>query len=149
MATKKYDEIVKQSLDSLAQTISDMTYCFNETRVPKNHYKGMMNEIIEQEISHQVTMGILNTYVSTLKQMKDDSPKLFIQALICMEENIKSKTGLRPYEKQALDAAYEHYLSNERKGFVKDDIIDVYEDINKNGILHLQENEQEDEIELD
>ena len=104
MTTKKYDEIAKQPLDSLAQTISDMTYCYNETRVPKYHYKGMMNEIIEQEISHQVTMGILNTHVSTLKQMKEDSPKLFIQALICMEENIKLKTGV--YENQSFPISF-------------------------------------------
>ncbi len=30
-----YDEIIKQSCDKLAQTMSDMTYCYEETNVPK------------------------------------------------------------------------------------------------------------------
>ncbi|MEN2316347.1 hypothetical protein ABC653_13615 [Lacticaseibacillus paracasei] len=29
-----YDEIVKQPCDKLAQTMQDMTYCYNKTVVP-------------------------------------------------------------------------------------------------------------------
>lgn len=39
-----YDEIVKQPCDKLAQTMQDITYCYNETVVPKKHYKNLLTK---------------------------------------------------------------------------------------------------------
>ncbi|SUV62695.1 Uncharacterised protein [Scardovia inopinata] len=43
-----YDEIVKQPCDKLAQTMQDMTYCYNETVVPKKHYKKLLTKQLEE-----------------------------------------------------------------------------------------------------
>ncbi|MCZ4449850.1 hypothetical protein O3Q49_13945 [Enterococcus lactis] len=39
MAQNYYDEFVKLPLDKMAQKMEDMTFLYNETRVPKNIIK--------------------------------------------------------------------------------------------------------------
>ncbi len=43
-----YEDVVKQPADKLAQTMQDMTYCWNETVVPKKTL---------QEAPHQTARG--------------------------------------------------------------------------------------------
>ena len=46
---KKYiDEFCKLPADKMAQKMEDMTFLYNETKVPKKHYKDLLQkEIIE------------------------------------------------------------------------------------------------------
>lgn len=84
MPTKKYDEIVKPPCDKLAQTMSDMTYLYKEIKVPKTHYKKLMVETIEEQMSDIVATKMLDVYLKTLKQIIDDSPVLFLKALLVL-----------------------------------------------------------------
>lgn len=52
-----YDEIVKQPCDKLAQTMQDMTYCYNETVVPKKHYKNLLTKQLEEVVADSVTVN--------------------------------------------------------------------------------------------
>ena len=58
-----YDEIVKQPCDKLAQTMQDMTYCYNETVVPKKHYKKL-----EEGVADSVAVNMVNAYYKTLAE---------------------------------------------------------------------------------
>lgn len=59
-----YDEIVKQPCDKLAQTMQDMTYCYNETVVPKKHYKKLLTKQLEEVVA----VNMVNTYYKTLAE---------------------------------------------------------------------------------
>ncbi|MBC6499224.1 hypothetical protein H7R52_11180 [Weissella confusa] len=45
MARQYYDDFSKLTLDKMSQSISDMTYQYKETRVPKKHYKEMLSKV--------------------------------------------------------------------------------------------------------
>ena len=48
MSRKLYDDFTKQPVSKMAQSISDMTYSYNETKVPAKHYKDLLEkDIIE------------------------------------------------------------------------------------------------------
>lgn len=142
MPTKKYDEIVKQPCDKLAQTMSDMTYLYKETKVPKAHYKKLMEETIEEQMTDIVTMKMLDVYLKTLKQIIDDSPILFLKSLLCLEMKI-NPTNMRPQEQVALSVATEYYLENKKiiKSILNENVISVYKDTLENGILNSEESE--------
>ena len=136
MPTKKFDQIVKLPCDKLAQTMSDMTYLYKETTVPKSHYKSLMEETIEEEISDIMTAKMLDVYLKTLKQIIEDSPVLFIKSLICLDRKI-NPTNIRPNEQIALAYATNYYLENKKgnASYSRKDILDVYDEILKNGIM--------------
>lgn len=136
MPTKKFDEIVKLPCDKLAQTMSDLTYLYKETKVPKSHYKAIMEETIEEEISDIMTAKMLDVYLKTLKQIIDDSPVLFIKSLICLDKKI-NPTNMRPNEQIALTFAANYYLENKKgnASYVRQDIIEEFNYVLKNGIL--------------
>ena len=142
MPTKKYDEIVKQPCDKLAQTMSDLTYLYKETKVPKAHYKKIMEETIEEQMTDIITMKMLDVYLKTLKQIIDDSPVLFLKSLICLEMKI-NPTNMRPQEQIALEMATSFYMENKKslKSILNEQITSVYKDTLENGILNtVQEN---------
>ena len=56
-----YDEVVKQPCDKLAQTMQDMTYCYNETVVPKKHYKKLLTKQLEEVVADSVAVNMVNT----------------------------------------------------------------------------------------
>lgn len=142
MPTKKYDEIVKLPCDKLAQTMSDMTYMYKETKVPKTHYKKLMEETIEEQMSDIVTMKMLDVYLKTLKQIIDDSPVLFLKSLLCLEMKV-NPLNMRPQEQVALEVATGYYLDNKKnlKSILSEKIIEVYKDTLENGILNKEDSD--------
>lgn len=130
--SKKYDEVVKLPCDKLAQAMSDITYCFRETKVPKSHYKKVLEERIEEDISSIFSFRMLGVFVETLKQLNEESPKLFYQALLCIDNKLKPN-NLRPQEIQALNETYKYYEEKKLKNFLDEEILSVFEDIEKNG----------------
>lgn len=50
MAQNYYDEFVKLPLDKMAQKMEDMTFLYQETRVPKKHYKEKLSVAVEEMI---------------------------------------------------------------------------------------------------
>lgn len=150
MASKKFDEFVKQPLDKAAQSISDMTYTYNNTVVPKAHYKKELSQIIEQELDQIVDLKLLNVYVETLNRIKIDSPRLFVQALMCVERGIKiGSNGIRPQEYQALDAVYEKYMEEPKDGLIKEELSVTFDYVLENGTLLKEEKEELEKEELD
>jgi len=134
MATRKYDLVTKQTSDTLAQTMSDITYTYKETKVPKSHYKKVLDEVVEVEVSMQLNMSLLNVYVEMFKKINEESSEIFIKALLCLEKKISlGKKGIRPYELQALDETYRVYESSKAKSFISETLVGVFDDIIENG----------------
>lgn len=80
-----YDEVVKQPCDKLAQTMSDMTYCFNETVVPKKHYKKLLSRQLEEVVADSVALNITNAYYKTLYELNKGNRAWFVAAILCVE----------------------------------------------------------------
>lgn len=135
MAKKKYEEFIKLPADKMAQTISDVTYMYKETEVPKAHYKKFLDEIIEEQMDQILTQSIVGVYVKTLKQMIDDSPQLFFKALMCIDKKVKPE-NMRPQEWNALEITSLEFMAKakEYKGYLKKELQDLFDDIVENGL---------------
>ena len=80
-----YDEIVKQPCDKLAQTMQDMTYCYNETEVPKKHYKKLLTKQLEEVVA----VNMVNAYYKTLAEFNKGNREWFVLAILCIELGVK------------------------------------------------------------
>ena len=80
-----YDEIVKQPCDKLAQTMQDMTYCYNETVVPKKHYKKLLTKQLEEVVA----VNMVNAYYKTLAEFNKGNREWFVLAILCIELGVK------------------------------------------------------------
>ncbi|KRM56673.1 hypothetical protein FC18_GL001807 [Lacticaseibacillus sharpeae JCM 1186 = DSM 20505] len=84
-----YDEVSHQSCDTLAQTMSDFTYRFNETKVPKKHYKALLGRQIEEVVSDSVALSMVNAYYKTLAEFNKGNRQWFVSAMLYVELGVK------------------------------------------------------------
>lgn len=144
--SKKYDEIIKLPCDKLAQAMSDITYLYEETRVPKKHYKQFMEERIEEQMEEAVSSKILDVYVKTIKQIIDDSPIMFIKALMCVDKGI-NPLNMRPYEQQAINASTLAFIEGKKKvQYLDSSAYVMFDDIIKHGteaVMELLANDED------
>lgn len=134
---KVYEDVVKLSLPNLAKTMSDITYCYNETVVPEKHYKDYLSKAIEETVADEVQMQILNTVFKTIESLWKESPALVTKALICLEKGIKPN-DIRAREYQALMATMDVVAEN-NSSILSDVINGVYDTVYENGIEALFE----------
>lgn len=84
-----FDDVVKEPCDKLAQTMSDMTFSYNETVVPKKHYKGLLAKQIEEVVADSVTLNMVNAYYKTLSEFNKGNRAWYISALLYVELGVK------------------------------------------------------------
>ena len=84
-----YDEVVKRPCDKLAQTMQDMTYCYNETVVPKKHYKKLLTKQLEEVVADSVAMNMVTAYYKTLAEFNKGNRDWFVLAILCIELGVK------------------------------------------------------------
>lgn len=84
-----YDEVVKQPCDKLDQTMQDMTYCYNETVVPKKHYKKLLTKQLEEVVADSVAVNMVNAYYKTLAEFNKGNREWFVLAILCIELGVK------------------------------------------------------------
>lgn len=51
-----FDDFIKLTKDKMAQQMENMTYQYKETKVPKSHYKKMLETSQEEIIEHSVEL---------------------------------------------------------------------------------------------
>lgn len=125
---KYFDEFVKLPLAKMAQKITDMTYEYKGTIVPKKHYQDILNEEILAMLAQNSTMELvlLNAVVSQLESLEKESPKLFFKALVIMDKKIK----MANMDSRIFDSLQETYeLHQKSKTLLKDEIIDTYDNL--------------------
>ncbi len=128
---KKYiDEFCKLPADKMAQKMEDMTFLYNETKVPKKHYKDLLQKEIIELLATEDTMQLvlLNAVLNQLQSLKKESPKLFLKALICMDLNLKVDT-LSVESVQILEQVVAH--NEKRKTLLDEEIIQTFKNLQK------------------
>lgn len=84
-----FDEVSKQTCDTLAQTMSDFTYKYKDTVVPKKHYKSLLNKQIEEVVSDSVALNMVNAYFKTLAEFNKGNREWFVSAMLYVELGVK------------------------------------------------------------
>ncbi len=128
---KYYDEFGKLPLAKMAQSISDMTYSYQETKVPTAHYKKLLDKSFEEVIETSVSINLVDTYFKTLKTLYDENSKWFMQALLCLDMKIRP-SNIKANEYQALELTYANFLADKAK-HLSLNYLGMFEDIRDNG----------------
>ncbi len=129
---KKYNEFIQEKPSQMAQTISDMTYLYKETVVPKEHYKKILEEVIEEDMTEIFRYQMLDIVFKNLKHFYDESPQLFFKALMCIFKKVKPN-DIRPQEQKALALVTDEFFSNQKKyTWLNDELMDYFDEV-KNG----------------
>lgn len=108
MTKQYYDDFSKLPLAKMAQAISDMTYLFEETKVPAKHYKEHLGKGFEEMVEASVSVSLVNTIYNTLSALKKESPKLFFEALLCLDTGVKP-SAIIPSQYQALEFTWSQF----------------------------------------
>ena len=127
--TKKYNEFIQMKPTQMAQTISDMTYCYKNTVVPKEHYKKILDETIEEEMTEMFNYEMLGLVYKNLKHFYDESPQLFFKALVCIFKKVKP-TDMRPQEQKAIALVADELFTNPKRYTVlNEELMELFDDI--------------------
>lgn len=119
---KQYDEFTKMKVKDMSKAISDMTFTYIDpetnkpTKVPAGHYEKILNQVQEQHLSEIARISLLNTMYVQLKAIRDEDPKYFRQAMVCLDMGLKP-SEMRVNERIALSVTNEMLddLSKEKK----------------------------------
>lgn len=146
MSTKIYDDFTKLPIDKMAQEITNMTYGYNQTNVPKAHYKKLLSKPIQEAMEASVSVQLVDTIYNTLNGLFSENSLLFLKALICLDKNIKPK-NLTAQEFQALQISSEAMANGcEKKNhppFINEEISDLFNDVLENGEHYVLKNDKE------
>ena len=160
---KNYDLFTKMKPKEMSKNISDMTYTYinpdtkQPTVVPASHYEKILNKVVEESVAVETQRNFLNIMYSQMKALKDEEPKYFRQALLCLELGINPK-DMRVAEVIALSETVDYLDERERKEkknfhMIDKDIVDFYnstvEDLNLHGQLIGVDEEVKDEPNYD
>ena len=149
MATRKfYDDFARKSLKDMASSISDMTYAYNATVVPKEHYAKALSQEIEDLIAQDVNIEInlLEPFLKILTSLQKENTKYFFKALLMLEEGIKL-TSIQSVDVDGLEYCWNVYDSSKPKDkkLLNDKILDSFDDIKKNGLFNSRSVNESDE----
>lgn len=121
MTQSFFDEFKGYSLDKMAGSCEDMTYAYEQTRVPKAHYKKCLGKRMEEVLDASVEVNLISPYISILKQMAKENPKSLWKALVCVDGGI-SMTTLRTSEWDALETVWADHDSQQH-GYLLDPLV--------------------------
>lgn len=140
---KNFDEFVRLPLGKMSEKISEMTYLFNNTVVPKTHYKKILEQTLIETISTDTTIqvALLSAVLKALQSLEKESNLLFMKALICMEKGIKvDDMDARTY--YALEETIKAN-SNKKYKMLNQQIIETYEYFYEQGLPIYVEGEND------
>lgn len=139
---KYYDDFSRLPIEKMAQKITDMTYSYQETKVPKKHYKDMLSKTVEEVIAGSVEANLIDTYYKTLEQLMKQNPKWLFEALLCFDVKIKPST-MSNAEYQALELTWANYQENKKFKTIDERWIDCFEFIKLNGARYQFKKDEE------
>ncbi|MBP2098833.1 hypothetical protein [Enterococcus rivorum] len=133
MANTYFDEFSKFTKPKMAQAMEDLTYLYKETKVPKKHYEEHLSATIEELMEANVQLNLVNTYFSMLKDLYEQNPKWFFQALLCLDMKVKL-TSIKPSQHQALEATWENHSSKKGAKLMDIETLAFFQNTEKNGL---------------
>lgn len=129
-----YDEFKGLTKEKMATAMEDMTFQYQETRVPKKHYKKLLDVVFEEMIENSVSIKLVNTYYQTLETLFKENPKWFMQALMCLDLGIKPN-HIKSDEYQALELTYQKFSEDHAK-HLNPVYLDTFKNIRDFGITN-------------
>ena len=145
---KNYDDFTKMKPKEMSKTISDMTYNYINpetnmpTIVPASHYEKILNRVREEVIAEETKRIFLNTIYTQLKSLRDEEPKYFQQALLCLDMGLNPK-DLRNDDLIALlltSDAIDQTREEQKKSFhlLDTKIVDTFIEFKEDRSLHAE-----------
>lgn len=141
MSKQFYDEFSKQTVDKMAQSIEDMTYLFNETKVPKTHYKKHLTKGIEEMIEGSVEINFIDIYYRTMQQLKKESEKRYFQSVLCIDLGV-NPSKITPSQYQALEMTWALFTEDKKKAS-REDLLTYFKEVETNGATFILEKEED------
>lgn len=136
MSKQYYDDFSKLPLAKMAQDISDMTYLFEETKVPAKHYKEHLGKGFEEMVEASVSVSLVNTIYNTLSALKKENPKLFFEALLCLDTGVKP-SAITPSQYQALEFTWSQFDELKQKNLLDQSSIQTFNQVEENGLTYF------------
>ncbi|OZG62469.1 MULTISPECIES: hypothetical protein [Bifidobacterium] len=129
MSKHYFDDFRTQTIEKMAGAMEDMTYAYQQTRVPKKHYKDCLSKPIEEMMEASVEVNLIQPYINMIKTMLDENPKSFYKALLCVDAKI-SMSSVRTSEWEALEIMW-HEKQNDstRKTILPKTELDRFHDL--------------------
>lgn len=133
--TNYHDEFSRFPLDKMAQEIENMTYLFEETRVPKKHYKSLLAKQITELIEDSVEVALLDPYIKTIKSLISENEKLFFKALVAVDTGL-TVSKIKSIEHTALDFTWKEFDTNKKTygTYLSKELISIYSDVKEFGV---------------
>lgn len=141
MSKQFYDEFSRQTVDKMAQSIEDMTYLYEETKVQKIHYKKHLTRGIEEMIEGSVEINFIDIYYRTMQQLKKESEKRYFQSVLCIDLGV-NPSKITPSQYQALEMVWSRFTEDKQKAS-REDLMNYFNEIEKNGATFILEKESE------
>ncbi len=141
MSKQFYDDFSRQTVDKMAQSIEDMTYLYEETKVPKSHYKKHLTRGIEEMIEGSVEINFIDIYYRTMQQLKKESEKRYFQSVLCIDLGV-NPSKITPSQYQALEMVWSRFTEDKQKAS-REDLMNYFNEIEKNGATFILEKESE------
>ncbi|QEA42530.1 hypothetical protein FGL85_08470 [Leuconostoc pseudomesenteroides] len=142
MTKQYYDDFSKLPLSKMAQSITDMTFNFNETKVPVSHYKKQLSKGFEEMVEAIVSVSLVATIFNTLQALQKESPKLFYQALLCLDTSVKP-SSITSSQYQAMEFTWSQVELNKQKHILDKDYVQMFNQVEENGLTYYTNNQQE------
>ncbi|TFI60561.1 hypothetical protein CKN63_13435 [Carnobacterium divergens] len=141
MSKQFYDEFSKQTVDKMAQSIEDMTYLYDETKVPKSHYKKHLTKGIEEMIEGSVEINFIDIYYRTMQQLKKESEKRYFQSVLCIDLGV-NPSKITPSQYQALEMTWAVFTEDKKKAS-REDLITYFREVETNGATFILEKDED------
>ena len=133
MPNTYYDHFLKLPKSRMAQAISDLTYLYEETKVPKRHYEQHLSKTIVEIMESSVELQLLNTFYSMLKDLQVQNPKWFFQAILCLDLKINPST-IKPSEHQAIEQVWNEFQAQTKPKIMDIEVLAQFQKFEKNGL---------------
>lgn len=139
MTKTYYDDFKGLAKDKMAQAMTDMTFNYQETKVPKAHYKKQLDQAFEETVEASVSVNLVGHILGTLQALQKESPRLFFQALLCLDMKIKP-ASITASQYQAMTATSDIFEQQKRKFMLDKDLINYFNQVDENGLTYVMNN---------
>ncbi|MGK4064082.1 hypothetical protein AB0Y39_08465 [Weissella paramesenteroides] len=143
MTKTYYDDFTKLPIAKMAQAMADITYGYQETKVPKEHYKKALGTGYEEMVSANVSVKLVETIYNMLIGLQKENPRLFFQALVLIDTGVKPST-MSASQYQALSVASDEFEQTKKAHMLNEQTHTTFNEVLENGTLYHFKNEGDD-----
>lgn len=146
MGRKYYDDFGRLPVDKMAQEMSDMTYSYEFTVVPKDHYKKILSKELAEMLSNEpsIELNLLKPFHDIITSLIKENPKYFFKALLLVDGKV-TYSSISATEFEALEMCWEQFLANKKKkNMMREDVTELFKRISISGRKSYEYDDSED-----